>query len=200
MDTLQQITNLLEKTNKTLERFKDIPFGNSIVQNIHLITNDQYSLARKYRALGLRLQDRKIALEETIFELRKKYIQLKKLHQKLENEKDELEKEMIQIEIEQTLNSLSYIEKLCNDCSIEIKTLCALIEQFPEIDRKEFELQEFEHFKNKIINSLIKKPDEISTLEALQFKVELNGEQLQITDNNNTNKIIEFIETLKEDK
>jgi len=172
------LEKIIEETDKIMERFEDIPFGNSDVQNLYLIHQDNMSPARKYRTFGLKLQDRKRALEESMYSLRKTAIQLKKLRKKLHQEKDELERELIEIEIERTLNSLKYSKKLYNDCIREIEVLVNAIKKFPQYTREEFEQQEFEHFEKKLTHIVSGKPETLFSLQSLGIDVRIENGKL----------------------
>ena len=64
-------------------RFFDIPFGNSAFQNKKFIMEAQYTPARGYRAIGLRLADRIQALKEYEFSLRLEEVDIEELEEKL---------------------------------------------------------------------------------------------------------------------
>ncbi len=77
-----------------------IPFGNSHIQNMLNIVSEEKSPARRLRAYLLRLWDRKRAMDEALFNLKKTEIKLRKLTLQLEKEQDEMEKELIELQIE----------------------------------------------------------------------------------------------------
>ncbi len=170
--------DLIKEVNQILDAYSEpIPFGNSHVQNLLNLTTDEGSPARRLRAYLLRLWDRKRALDEAIFNLKKTEIKLKKLHLLLEKETDELEKELLEIKIEKQLNDLRYTKKMFYDCVQEILILCKAIKEFEPISREEFERQEFEHFSNRLLN-MLQYPVELRTLQNLGIEVKQVGDKL----------------------
>ncbi len=77
------------------------------------------------------------------------------------------------------------------DCVAEIKGLCKVIKEMEPITREEFERQEFEHFKTRLVNRL-QYPPEIETLRALGMEVQISGNEIKALPNP------EFIEEVME--
>lgn len=195
---MNNIHSILQKAKELLEKYQHIPFGNSIVQNLYLMVQDEYSNGRKLKSYLARLADRVQALEENYFKLKEEEIRLKKLHRQLEEETDELEKELIEVKIARSLSRLTYIKKLYADCIQEIATLVYAIEQLPYISREEFEKQELEHFKKRLIE-LTTKPDTIRGLECLGFQIEIDPikQEFKIKETESIKNIVTKIEELK---
>ncbi|MEN3039597.1 MAG: hypothetical protein ABDI07_10710 [Candidatus Kryptonium sp.] len=169
------MVKLLEQAYEILSKYSFIPLGNSSVQNIILVPQEEYSVGRKLRAYYLKLWDRVQAAEENYFLLKEKEIELKKLERKLKEEKDELEIELIKIKIARIKNSYKYIYKLFIDCIKEINDMIFAIKQLPEINLVEFELQEFEHFKNRMLSQITESP-QVNVLKRLGFNINKQGE------------------------
>lgn len=167
---VMELPKLFEDLSKLMEKYQDIPFGNSDVQNLCLVVSNEYSTGRKLRAYLLRLWNRAQALENAYFELQKLAVELKKLRRRLENEEDDLEKELLEIEIQQKLNQLKYTEKLYKDAVREALVLVKAVEALPEIDRTEFERQELEHFRQRLVEQL-KLPEQVISLKALGYDI-----------------------------
>lgn len=166
---------LLDTAYEILSKYSFLPLGNSSIQNIFLIVQDEYSIGRKLRIYYLKLWERLQSAEENYLNLKKKEIEIKKLERQLEKEEDELEKELILIEITRLRNSYKYVYKLFIDCMKEIADVIYAIKQLPEITLEEFEKQELEHFKNKMISQLTERT-QITTLKALGFNINNRGE------------------------
>lgn len=172
-ETLREVDEILQKYGN------EIPFGNSDVQDLAILPADCYSPGRKLRAYLLRLYNRKRSLDHYVLQLREQEIKIRKLERQLEKETDDLEKELIQVKIEQILVNVRHTYKLYIDCLREITTLVTAIKtEFPEpISREEFERQELEHFKEKLVLQL-KQPSQFEALQALGFEVQVlpNGD------------------------
>lgn len=185
-----QLPEFFERFDKLLEKYEDIPFGNSDVQNLCLLVAEEYSTGRQLRAYLLRLWNRKQALENAYFDLKKLVVELRRLKRKLEDEKDEFERELIEIEIQQKLNQLKYIRKLYKDALREVLVLAKAIESLPEIDREEFERQEFEHFLHRLTKQL-EVPVQIRSLMALGY--DLKNGVLQEDPGNKLQEVLSFV-------
>lgn len=181
--TLFSIKDLLAKAQKLLQEYDFIPFGNSTVQNIFLMVQDEFSDGRKLRSYLCKLSDRLQALEHNYYRLREEEIKLKKLKRKLETETDELERELIEVRIQKSLSTLKYIKKLYLDALQEVSVLVHGIELLPNKpkNRIEFEKQEIEHFQKRLM-SYLNEPDAIRALKAIGCEI--------VTDNNQRVQVV----------
>lgn len=141
--------NIKDLYKDYIERFDAIPFGNSQVQNRALVAADEFSPARKYRALGLRLRDRLASIMHLYFAKKRELLETEQLIQSLEKEEDEISRQLIELDLEEKRFQTLDTAKLLKDCLIEVEGLFAEIQLYPKFTRKEFELQEQEHFKLK---------------------------------------------------
>lgn len=186
---MMKLIDLLKEANDLIEKYSFVPYGNSSVQNLFLLVQDEFSSGRKLRAYLLRLVDRVRAVNENIFRLRKELVKLKRLQRQLEQEKDELKREEIQIDIERILNNISYVKKLYFDAFIEINDLVFAIktlENKPET-REEFEMQELEHFAKRL-GSYLLEPDPVRGLKALGCSLVNNGDSVEVHMDDETRK------------
>ena len=127
-------------------RFFDIPFGNSDFQNRKFIKEAQFTPARAYRALGLRLLDRINALREAKFSFDEIKIDIDELLDRQRSEIGVFELRRIDLNLKRKNAQLHNMEKLVNDAAHEVKFLWSEVESFPEFTRKQFEAGEHEHF------------------------------------------------------
>jgi len=130
-------------------RFFDIPFGNSAFQNIKFVMEAQYTPERGYRAIGLRLHDRINALNEARFNLRRREVDIAELQDRIKSE-DGYSQQRAQIDLEEKEVQLPYLMKLVNDAIIEVATLWAEVQKFPEFTREQFEAAEQGHFEVRL--------------------------------------------------
>ena len=143
MNSVKQTNNIVEEFNR---RFFDIPFGNSDFQNRKFIKEAQFTPARAYRALGLRLLDRINALREAKFSFDEIKIDIDELLDRRKNEKDAFGLRRISLNLKRKNVQLHNMKKLVNDAAHEVKFLWSEVEAFPEFTRKQFEAGEHEHF------------------------------------------------------
>ena len=120
-------------------RFFDIPFGNSDFQNRKFIKEAQFTPARAYRALGLRLLDRINALREAKFSFDEIKIDIDELLDRQRSEIGVFELRRIDLNLKRKNAQLHNMEKLVNDAAHEVKFLWSEVESFPEFTRKQFE-------------------------------------------------------------
>lgn len=128
------------------DMFFDIPFENSQIQNIALVTAKEYSHARKYRALGLRMRAKMNAVSHLYFQKRREAVKVERLKNIIETSDDKYEVELSKIDIEEIEASREDTKKLLNDALVEIETVMNAAKKLGSFDRISFEQQEAYHF------------------------------------------------------
>lgn len=171
---------ILEKAYNMINKYIELPLGNSDVQNLFLIQEDQYSLGRKARTYFVNLWSKIQIFEENYYKVKKSLIEIEKLEYEINKTEDVFDKRIKEIELEEKKNNLKYIYKLFLDCYREIEVLTYALENLPDVSRDEYEMQEIEHFKEKLVRSLT------STAQERSLKtigLELTDSGIKTTDN-----------------
>lgn len=198
-NSFEYLKEILIEGYQLLSKYSFIPLGNSSVQNIFLVPQEEYSLGRKLRAYYLQLWSKMQAFEENYLKLIETELEIEKLNRLLEKTEDEIDKQLIKVKIVRHRNFYKYTYKLFMDCFKEMKDVIYAIKQLPEITLEEFEKQEFEHFKNRMIAQSNETP-QINTLKALGYQMFYeNGNYLLAPINENAEKTLQGrIEEMKE--
>ncbi|HPB33787.1 MAG TPA: hypothetical protein PLW61_03385 [Caldisericia bacterium] len=173
-----EINKLVGFLEKLYSQFEELPFGNSDFQNKYFIINSQYTPARAFRSLCLRLRDRINALLEAYYNLKKEDIDIEELEEKLKTEKNIYEKRRIELDIEFKKLKRIDIKKLVDDAIHEVNYLLNLYNQFPTITREEFESEEEEYFKKKLTTQLIGDGNLMSLL-SMGYMIDENGNLIE---------------------
>lgn len=176
---LIQFNTDADKLQTTIENFlsvvAEVPWGNSDFQNKQSVVNRELTPERAYRHASLRIMNRLQALNEAYYSLKKSDIEVRKLERKLTTESDDLERELIQLEIDKTLSTRSYTQKLVADAIQEVKSLEPIIAAMGKLSRERFEDAEPLHFKKRYKNQLEQKSDALLGMEAMGHKLELQA-------------------------
>lgn len=147
----ENLPNIIEEIEN---RFYDIPFENSQFQNENFVINAQLTPARAYRAIGLRLMSKFHALNEAYFGRQLEDIEIAELEEKRDNDPNKWERMKADVEIKKRLSNRSYTNKLINDAIEESNYLYNELKKFPEYTREQFELEEKQHFEQRLTRQI----------------------------------------------
>lgn len=144
------MTDLVEKSLNIVDefyrKFFDIPFGNSEFQNRKFVMEAQFTPARGYRALGLRIHDRLRALQHAGFSIREDDIDIEELEEKILSADNKYDKRRLEVELDRKKASRQFTMKAVNDAAVEVVTMWEEVEKLPEYTREQFEKEEYDHF------------------------------------------------------
>lgn len=128
-------------------RAQHIPYGNSDFQNRAFAIGGYEGAERQYRATLLRWRDRRQALREAQYNLRRNDIEMRRLQAKIDDPAtDAFDRELAQIDLEERRERMPDAEKLIRDAIAEMETCVQVARGFPELTRAEFEAGELPHF------------------------------------------------------
>jgi hypothetical protein len=141
-------TDNVENVLKEIQNaFYDIPFENSEFQTEHFVLAAQITPERAYRALGLRMYKKLIAVQESIIDMEKSKIEEEQMLQTLEDPTvSNFEKRKIKLDLKLKEINRPFFEKLLNDAIVELNVLYKHFKVLPKYTRQEFELGEKRHF------------------------------------------------------
>jgi hypothetical protein len=194
--------------------FWDIPFENSAFQTENFVLASQITPERAYRAIGLRMHKKLIAVQESIIGQEKAKIELEQLQEKLASpDYDKYEKRIMELEQQKRDINKRFHQKLLNDAITELNVLYKHFKALPKYTREEFEAGEKRHFLESLNRqslgivgpkeSLINMFDDAQALNKFEseFKLIANNYDtdllLELTENSLTNV---SKETIKEQK
>lgn len=126
--------------------FKEIPFENSFFQNEFFVLAAQYTPARAYRAICLRLFNKLQALNEYTFRQKRAEVDRDEKRLLLENETNPFKRRRLQIDLDELEANALWTDKLVADCMQDVEHLLRIHKQFPVYTREQFELEEHDHF------------------------------------------------------
>jgi len=137
------------------EASKEVPFENSFFQTDNFIVKGQYTPARAYRAILLRLNDRIQALNEAKYNYAVEEVDIEELEAKIEDENKKACKDCFSIrrwslDVARRKERREYTMKLVVDAINEVNHLYSLFKRFPRITRKQFEEEEKKHFSVRL--------------------------------------------------
>lgn len=155
---MTELTHYVHKENaesilKEIEdAFYDIPFENSAFQTEAFVLASQMTPERAYRALGLRMQKKLIAVQEYILDRDRIKIEIDEL---METSRDPALKEstrkIAEIDAKKKALNLPFSDKLLNDALAELNVLYKHFKALPRYTRQEFEAGEQRHFLERNI-------------------------------------------------
>jgi hypothetical protein len=167
----QEIENAQKILAELETAFYDIPFENSDFQNKAFVLAGQYTPARAYRALGLKLSTKLRAINELKFSRQREEVDLAEKRAIINSFwKTKYDKRRAQIDIDQTLSNVNYTNKLLNDAIHELNVLYAEFKKFPRYTREQFEAEEHKHFETRLntqIEASIKYGGAAGSVESL---------------------------------
>ena len=172
------------------EKFKNVPFGNSVFQIQNFIAN-QDTPQRSYRHVLLQLDAKIKAMKECSFRRRRKEIDIKEIEEKLKIAEGYV-KERLEIDLEEAQYQMEAEIKLIEDAAIEIAAYEKILEKLGDFTREEFEQAERGYWEVRLLKNAQKEIStrgtvDIGTLNALEqigVKIERGSDGLhRITGN-----------------
>lgn len=133
--------------NLWYSKFKDIPFGNSLYQEINFVVGARLTPGRAYRQIGLRAQELLVNLRDAWYKYKLNSLHIKKLQQKIASTDDELDREIFSVKIDQKSGENLIQKKLIRDAIVSLQFMFSVLELFPEYSGEKFEAEEAVHFQ-----------------------------------------------------
>jgi len=141
---------------KIREKMKNVPFGNSVFQIQHFISND-HTPERNYRNALLQLHGKLNALQECAFRRRRKEIDIEEMEEKLADlskspEMRKYEIRRVKIDLEEARLQLDNEIKFIEDAMVEVKAYEKILDELPDFTREEFEQSEKGYWEQRLLN------------------------------------------------
>lgn len=181
------------------DAFYDIPFENSAFQTENFVIAGQITPERAYRAIGLRMNKKLIAVQEAHISKEMQIVEEEELQAKIDSpDYNNFEKRKFELELKKKQIYKPFNEKLLNDAIKELNVLYKHFKALPKYTREEFEAGEKRHFLEDLNrqaiglagakSSLINMFDDIASIEKFEndFK--------SIANNYDTNLLLELTE------
>ena len=186
------------------QAFHDIPFENSAFQTENFVIAGQITPERAYRAIGLRMHKKLIAVQEALIGKEKGEIEEEELREKIESPNyNRFEKRKFELELQKRQIYKPFTKKLLNDAIAELNILYKHFKALPKYTRAEFEAGEKRHFiedlNRKALgldgakSSLINMIDDVAAIEKFENDFKLIAQNydtallLELTENSLTN-------------
>jgi hypothetical protein len=186
------------------DAFYDIPFENSAFQTENFVIAGQITPERAYRAIGLRMNKKLIAVQEALIGKEMQKVEEEEIRAKLESpDYNQFEKRKFELELQKRQINKPFGDKLLNDAIKELNVLYKHFKALPKYTREQFEAGEKRHFLENLNRqalglqgakeSLINMFDDISSIEKFEndFKLISNNYDtqllLELTENSLTN-------------
>ena len=186
------------------QAFHDIPFENSAFQTENFVIAGQITPDRAYRAIGLRMHKKLIAVQEALIGKEKGEIEEEELREKIESPNyNRFEKRKFELELQKRQIYKPFTKKLLNDAIAELNILYKHFKALPKYTRAEFEAGEKRHFiedlNRKALgldgakSSLINMIDDVAAIEKFENDFKLIAQNydtallLELTENSLTN-------------
>jgi hypothetical protein len=181
------------------DAFYDIPFENSAFQTENFVIAAQITPERAYRAIGLRMNKKLIAVQEAIIGKEMEKIEEEELQAKIDSpDYNNFEKRKFELELKKKQISKQFADKLFNDALQELNVLYKHFKALPKYTRQEFEAGEKRHYLEDLNRqalglsgakmSLINMFDDIAAIE--KFETEFK----QIANNYDTQTLLSLTE------
>jgi hypothetical protein len=181
------------------DAFYHIPFENSAFQTENFVIAAQITPERAYRAIGLRMHKKLIAVQEAMIQEQVNDIDEEEIRAKIESpDYNNFEKRKFELDLKMRQISRRYNGKLFNDALQELNVLYKHFKALPKYSREEFEAGEKRHFLEDLNRqalglagpkmSLLNMFDDISSIE--KFETEFK----QIANDYDTQTLLEFTE------
>jgi hypothetical protein len=181
------------------DAFYDIPFENSAFQTENFVIAGQITPERAYRAIGLKMNKKLIAVQEAHISKEMQIVEEEELQAKIDSpDYNNFEKRKFELELKKKQIYKPFNEKLLNDAIKELNVLYKHFKALPKYTREEFEAGEKRHFLEDLNrqaiglagakSSLINMFDDIASIEKFEndFK--------SIANNYDTNLLLELTE------
>jgi hypothetical protein len=181
------------------DAFYDIPFENSAFQTENFVIAGQITPERAYRAIGLRMNKKLIAVQEAIIAKELEKVEEEELQAKIDSpDYDNFEKRKFELDLKKRQIYKPFNDKLFNDALQELNVLYKHFNALPKYTREEFEAGEKRHFLEDLNRqalglsgakqSLVNMFDDIASIE--KFETEFK----QIANSYDTQSLLEFTE------
>lgn len=184
--------------------FYDIPFENSAFQTENFVIAGQITPERAYRAIGLRMHKKLIAVQEALISREKGEVEEEELREKIDSpDYNRFEKRKFELDLKKRQIYKPFTDKLLNDAITELNILYKHFKALPKYTRAEFEAGERRHFLEDLNrkalgldgakSSLINMIDDVAAIEKFEsdFKLIANNYDtkllLELTENSLTN-------------
>lgn len=184
--------------------FYDIPFENSAFQTENFVIAGQITPERAYRAIGLRMHKKLIAVQEALIGREKGEVEEEELREKIESpDYNRFEKRKFELDLKKRQIYKPFTDKLLNDAITELNILYKHFKALPKYTREEFEAGERRHFLEDLNrkalgldgakSSLINMIDDVAAMEKFENDFKLIAHDydtatlLQLTENSLTN-------------
>jgi hypothetical protein len=192
-------TNAEDVVKEIQDAFYDIPFENSAFQTENFVIAGQITPERAYRAIGLRMNKKLIAVQEAIIGRELEKVEEEELQAKIDSpDYDNFEKRKFELELKKRQIYKPFNDKLFNDALKELNVLYKHFKALPKYTREEFEAGEKRHFLEDLNRqalglsgakqSLVNMFDDIAAIE--KFETEFK----QIANSYDTQSLLEFTE------
>ena len=161
------------------DAFYDIPFDNSAFQTENFVIAAQITPERAYRAIGLRMIKKLIAVQEAILAKEQGQIDADELSEKIESsDYNKFEKRRFELNLKKRSIYLEFNDKLLKDSIEELNLLYKHFKALPRYTREQFEAGEKRHYledlNRQVIGitgakqSLVNMFDDISSIEKFE--------------------------------
>lgn len=171
-------TNLItvDKTSQVLQEiqdaFYDIPFENSAFQTENFVIAAQITPERAYRAIGLRMNKKLIAVQEALISKEMEQLEEDELRYKISNpESTPFEVRRAELELKRMQVNRPFSDKLLNDALKELNILYKHFKALPKYTREEFEAGEERHHTEKNTRVMLGKSGSVEALENMQTDI-----------------------------
>ena len=129
------------------DAFFDIPFENSAFQTENFVIANQITPERAYRAIGLRMNNKLIAVQESLIDREITLVEEDELRAKINDpQSTSFEIRKAELELKKKQINKPFHNKLINDAIQELNILYKHFKALPKYTREEFEAGEYRHF------------------------------------------------------
>ena len=197
--TVISTDNAAEVIKEVQDAFYDIPFENSAFQTENFVIAGQITPERAYRAIGLRMNKKLIAVQEALIGKEMEKVEEDELRAKLESpDYNQFEKRKFELELQKKQIYKPFNDKLLNDALKELNVLYKHFKALPKYTREQFEAGEKRHFLEDLNRqvlgadgakgSLINMFDDMASIENFEQNF------AQIANNYDTQLLLEVTE------
>ena len=189
--------NAADVIKEVQDAFWDIPFENSAFQTENFVLAAQITPERAYRAIGLRMHKKLIAVQEALIQKEKNEVEDAQIQAKLQSpDYDQYEKRIMELNLKKKQINRPLEEKCLNDAIADLNLLYKHFKALPRYTRAEFEAGERRHYLEDLnrqalgINgakvALVNMFDDVKALEKFESDFKL------IADNYTTQQLLEL--------
>ena len=139
--------NAADVIKEVQDAFWDIPFDNSAFQTENFVIASQITPERAYRAIGLSLNKKLVALQEALINEEKTKVELEELQEKIDSpDYNRFDKRRFELKIQSIKVNEPFGKKLINDAIVDLNVLYKHFKSLPRYTRQQFEAGEKRHF------------------------------------------------------